>query len=112
MAASPRSRTPTDVKEIIEKLDIRTPESEIVVAARIADESKKIDHQHTIELIDVRRREKWDYFVMGLFVVAGAFCCSVIYNTRPPDDSSRSAFTILAGIVSAAAAYTAGRNAK
>jgi hypothetical protein len=112
MVATPKPHESIDVGALIRSLEYRTPEPENVVAARIALEKAASEHQQATESRAARHREKWDYFVMVVFAVSTLFCSLVIYRTHPPDDSSRSAWTILAAIISAAVAYSAGRTSK
>ncbi|MFI5457768.1 MAG: hypothetical protein ACHRXM_20185 [Isosphaerales bacterium] len=84
MAASPKNQEIYDLLAIFQKLDLKTPEPETVISARIAQERIETEHKHVTELREVRHRERWDYFVVLAFLAAGAFCSVVIYKTHPP----------------------------
>jgi hypothetical protein len=114
MAAPPQIRVPLDLKSLGVHYDvaISPKESENDITARIDREKKETEHRLSVEMIETKHRQILDYVALTLICCTCLGCLFVILLKRPPDESSRTAWTELTTLVLAVAGYTVGRKAK
>ncbi len=101
MPRSPQRKTDISGQDIIKEYELSRRPSEAEIAANIDSERAEALH-----------RRKLEYVGVALMFVVSVFSVYMISTTRQPDDSSRSAWTMLSTIVSAVAGYIAGRKTK
>jgi hypothetical protein len=93
-------------------LSLTPRKSELEIQAEIERVRLELVHKLEADKRNDGHRRNFEYIALGILGLSAAYCALIIYRHHTPDDSSRSAWTTLSSILSAAGAYVLGRNTK